>query len=286
MAHAEHSSGRKHTAGDILTRAVVLGLPLATLMLGAAGIMAERSFRSEASAATLAFLDASERGHATAGASTGTDNCAACHQVMSSASHPVGVVPSMKVPESMPLTDGRVSCLTCHDGSAAQDHPQRKPSGQMFLRGEEASASTCTQCHTGANVSKSPHGQSRAMAHASSKSGSGVGAARSGAVGLDAESRSCLQCHDGTLAGDAGKHKPGSMFSSNASHPIGVKYQSRPAGATDPINLKPIRALDSRVRLYDGHIGCGSCHNVYAKEPKLLVMDNHASSLCVACHVQ
>jgi predicted CXXCH cytochrome family protein len=38
--------------------------------------------------------------------------------------------------------------------------------------------------------------------------------------------------------------------------------------------------------LFDGNLGCGSCHSAYSKEPHLLVMNNRGSKLCLSCHTQ
>ena len=42
--------------------------------------------------------------------------------------------------------------------------------------------------------------------------------------------------------------------------------------------------LDQMIRLYSGRLGCGTCHSVYSKHAKHLVMDNRGSRLCIACH--
>ncbi|NNK62673.1 MAG: hypothetical protein HKO98_05620 [Gemmatimonadetes bacterium] len=59
----------------------------------------------------------------------------------------------------------------------------------------------------------------------------------------------------------------------------------RRTGAPDPYDgLRHPDLVDPRIRLFDGNLGCGSCHSVYAGEPGLLVMRNERSRLCTSCH--
>ncbi|MCC6676430.1 MAG: hypothetical protein IT436_04740 [Phycisphaerales bacterium] len=65
-----------------------------------------------------------------------------------------------------------------------------------------------------------------------------------------------------------------------------MPYRSRPADSdSDSIDVVPAAALDRRIRLFDRTVGCGSCHNVYSQQSKLLVMSNQGSQLCLKCHV-
>jgi predicted CXXCH cytochrome family protein len=63
-------------------------------------------------------------------------------------------------------------------------------------------------------------------------------------------------------------------------HPVGV--EQRPRGSGD--HLRPADAVRSDIRLYAGRVGCGSCHSVFARRDRLLVLDNHGSTLCLGCH--
>jgi predicted CXXCH cytochrome family protein len=44
--------------------------------------------------------------------------------------------------------------------------------------------------------------------------------------------------------------------------------------------------LRKEVKLYEGKIGCGSCHNIYSKEKYMLVISNDSSVLCLECHLK
>ncbi len=126
-------------------------------------------------------------------------NCVSCHVFTKTLSHPVGVMPSMRVPDSMPLEDGRVTCLTCHDGTMASGHSDRRAIGLDFLRGSEFAETLCTQCH-GASNSQVPHAGAAIKAHLTSST------IKAGVEQLDSESVSCMGCHDGTAASDAGSN--------------------------------------------------------------------------------
>jgi len=44
--------------------------------------------------------------------------------------------------------------------------------------------------------------------------------------------------------------------------------------------------LPRELRLYDGKIGCGTCHNAFSKEKSMLVINNRRSRLCLECHIK
>lgn len=96
-----------------------------------------------------------------------------------------------------------------------------------------------------------------------------------------------MGCHDGATAGDAGVHAGSRRTDSGVpkEHPIGVVYRSH-HDQVDPVTLVDRRRLDARVRLFNETVGCGSCHSVYSKQDKLLVMSNQQSRLCLSCHVE
>jgi predicted CXXCH cytochrome family protein len=128
-------------------------------------------------------------------------------------------------------------------------------------------------------------GKSRAMR------GPGRGVSRL-STGLDEESQTCLSCHDGTVAtgiGVGGDEVPGVHA---GSHPVGVAYVDgalpgikKPGGGGGYGQLRAATGLDSRIRLFSGQVGCGSCHSPYSQEQKLLVMSNYRSALCMNCHL-
>ena len=67
-------------------------------------------------------------------------------------------------------------------------------------------------------------------------------------------------------------------------HPIGIDYEAartRPGRKTD---LRPMSAVDPRIKFFDGKVGCGSCHDPFIDTDNDLVMTNRGSALCFACH--
>lgn len=210
-------------------------------------------------------------------------SCDECHVVDRTTSHPVDVTPSMRVPAGLPLENSRVTCLTCHT-----DPSTASPPSAAMLRGSGSVAALCAQCHTGAaSPGHGVHGNSLIRAHLAGDLGH-RGPAGSGRAGdLDSESQSCMACHDGSVAGDAGSHLSdrGRGDFGEQDHPIGMVYSESHAKNPD-VRLVPKSRLSKQVRLFDQAVGCGSCHNVYSKQPKLLVMSNHGSQLCLSCHVE
>lgn len=68
--------------------------------------------------------------------------CGGCHKGMDVLSHVVDVVPSMKMPDGMPLDSlGMMTCATCHD-------PYSKGGGAGLVIGEKDSyQDLCLGCH-------------------------------------------------------------------------------------------------------------------------------------------
>jgi predicted CXXCH cytochrome family protein len=227
-----------------------------------------RSAVASAAAALLALPGA------TGGA--GTQRCTDCHAVERNLSHPVGVFPSMVVPRDLPLSDGRVACTTCHD-EAGPRHPSGEAPGAL-LRGEPASL--CAACHDSSGQDRREiHAAAVSRAHLLWPQEAGRSGVRSG--GLDLESAACISCHDGTVASLARYRPPGAAMRPLAGeHPIGVEQRQR----WPDDHLRPPYAIDPRVRLFDGRVGCGSCHSPYSPVESLLVMPNHRSALCLSCH--
>lgn len=201
-------------------------------------------------------------------------SCMSCHQMDQVLSHPIGVRPRGSVPLTLPLEEGKVGCMTCHDPGS---HRQTK--GGSSLREGMEGAALCRQCH-GDGAASPAHARGGFRAHLGTKtarSGAGVG-------GLDSESQACMSCHDGSLASDAGSHRSfKSMGEANTEHPVGVAYVGGGKRLSE-MRLIPASRLDPRIRLFDGKMGCGSCHSPYSRMPNKLLMSNAGSKLCLSCH--
>ncbi|QNN22653.1 hypothetical protein HED60_10365 [Planctomycetales bacterium ZRK34] len=221
---------------------------------------------------------------------TASKSCTSCHVVDSALSHPVDVRATMRVPDALPLSEGRVTCTTCH----IDDNQQHTLTGGAngLLRTDRRGAAFCTNCHTRGSTTGRSHAARLNRAHltwpgrvaaisASSSSAvpSGVsGLSASASLGgvLDEVSRQCMDCHDGSRGTDIGR-----------SHPMGVTYPDTTFsnGRTSSASrLVPRSQLDPRIKLVNNTIGCVSCHDVYSHENDLLAMPNVRDQLCRSCH--
>ena len=74
--------------------------------------------------------------------------CQGCHvqsHATTAASHPVNVVPSMKLPADMHLdTAGKLTCITCHEFHAGW---QQRPPRYAFLLRRPPGKQFCSYCH-------------------------------------------------------------------------------------------------------------------------------------------
>ena len=97
--------------------------------------------------------------------------------------------------------------------------------------------------------------------------------------GLDRITNNCLTCHDPMdpasgvcLLGQQGQC---------SGHIIGLEYDeaiSKNKGLNPRNNLPPF------ISLYEGKIGCASCHSIFSGEAAMVVINNKASALCLGCH--
>lgn len=205
--------------------------------------------------------------------------CTSCHRDARELSHPVDVLPKDPVPVNLPLDwKGEITCVTCHTA-------HQPGHGGHHLRVSAKGPGLCNMCH--GNVEEKMHKTFGATAHLKSES-IGRTAPDSTGVELDELSIQCLSCHDSMLAREAlvesrevvlGYHENNLI---GVSHPIGVSYSEarRKYGNA----YKDIKTLPKELRLFDGNIGCGTCHNPYSKRHFELAMSNEVSALCLACH--
>ena len=198
--------------------------------------------------------------------------CLLCHPLSDGASHPTNILAGIPLPQGFWLdAAGRLNCATCHD-----PHPEGPPYPVALLRGGSTGSEFCKLCHQGTGAEKSHQGAGL-LAHPQlgSKEGSGEGT-------LDAVSAACMTCHDGT----DGPHANFCLLGHEgecAGHYLGLNYQLAVDRKED---LRRADALPAEIVLYEGKVGCLSCHNTFSKVPKQLVMSNQGSALCLACHMK
>lgn len=104
---------------------------------------------------------------------------------------------------------------------------------------------------------------------------------------IDPTTMLCIECHDDRISSlDRGGLGSGtwSHFSGRLNHPIGVSY--RDAYNKKPHDYVPPGILPEGIELFDGKIGCGTCHNRFAGNNFMMVMSNERSKLCFSCHIK
>ncbi len=214
-------------------------------------------------------------------------NCGSCHDTDRQLMHPIDRKPSMPVPDGLPLTDGRITCVTRHEAAAPEQHAAARSNQSDLLR--MPAEQLCAQCHTESAADKSnDHAGLVTKAHLNTSEFQ----SSQSLPGIDKQSLTCMSCHDGSLnltlgtaVASAGNALMAGFHTSSQkanSHPIGSVYPSHSGRGAKA--MVPQSRLDGRVRLFDNAIGCGSCHSPYSQEDNLLVINNRGSQLCLSCH--
>lgn len=206
--------------------------------------------------------------------------CMECHRVSKSNSHPSEIAPSMKMPSGFSLDwQGRITCTTCHD-----PHVEDLSSNPAMLRGQVGGKEFCIQCHQDYFTAPEKHLAASGTAHTKSWTPPDKEALNQI---LDAASLECLACHEGSVA-TAVSYQLGGMESltfqgRSLSHPVGVDYAS---AASANRQLRSLNDLSPQISLYEGKVGCTSCHNPFSSETDMLVFNNRGSALCLECHLK
>lgn len=196
--------------------------------------------------------------------------CTDCHTDLG-LSHPSGMKPSMLLPAEFPLDwTGKMTCATCHEVHGGNE---------ALLRGETRGRAFCYACHKGAMEGHAGSGQPAHSRSAGEVQGFEV--IEEGNP-IDRLSLECLSCHDSALVSSANVKVGSGIWNhgNGNAHPVGVAYMKayRKGGFRHPVSINP------SIRLFDGRIGCGSCHNIYSKEKFYLAISNRGSALCLECH--
>lgn len=201
--------------------------------------------------------------------------CKDCHRDLGF-SHPSGRKPSMALPEQFPVDwAGRMTCATCHAVHGGDKY---------LLRGSGTGKLFCYSCHKG--TFESHHGVNQPAHSNGAVSGSGFQVVDS-TGSIDKASRECLGCHDSTIGSSATTRVGSGTWShdSGGSHPIGIDYMSALRKSRGGF-VHPSR-MNQAVKLFDGKVGCGSCHNIFSKEQaRLTVKMGTRSDLCLSCHIK
>lgn len=202
--------------------------------------------------------------------------CGTCHQLNKQKSHPIKIKPNKDMPLTAHLDkDGFITCTTCHDVHK-EDTASAKSEGGGLLWGHVKGRAFCSLCHKEETLNANWQHQS-AIPYAHSLGGKFSQVSEDAL--LDKFSVECLSCHDGTLS----KSPQVEVKQGVWKHGIGM---SHPIGAAYPrsMDYTPAESLPEEIPLFDGRIGCLSCHEIYNPKDRMLAMDNNKSNLCLTCH--
>lgn len=228
--------------------------------------------------------------------------CLSCHDgsvadsrrmVWEQHGHRTGTVPpaTMRVPDHLPLVEGRIACRTCHS-----THMTGQPTGDIrtavFLRVPNQASELCMSCHTdkvrGPGFGTHPTGGMpwpvpQALLDAGARLGpnpreltcqvchTAHGASFDRLLVMGASSnRMCLTCHD--------QMRPG-MFKegTHTEHPLSARVT--------PEQAEAIAAMGMRLGP-EGQLICLSCHKLHhgKGERFLLADDLTEGQMCLRCH--
>lgn len=219
--------------------------------------------------------------------------CMQCHPVDATLNHPVGVAVPDPPEDVLPLDqDSNITCVTCHEEKPLYDDGfelrQAKP---YFLRLQ--GSELCGSCHNtmGSDLREQAHWQFAVQAHLNARQLNPESEAAYDADDessdelVDVESRTCLSCHDDMATSI--EHNSMDDFSEHttrAEHPIGIDYAKIASDNRHDFNY-PL--LDqTRIRLFSGKLGCGSCHSLYNNKSEFLVINDDVGAMCRDCHIK
>ena len=219
--------------------------------------------------------------------------CARCHKDLSPLSHSVGMAPTMRMPKGMPLDDlGMMTCATCHDPHKNRFNGKGKKT--YYLRVEKQGKAFCLLCHEDpahpgeVRIFSASGGLTHRRSMTRSHGFANFSVSDSDTK-LDQLSLHCIGCHGAnednvdikTLGSGVYWHKGNGI---GLSHPVGIDYDD---AAWRNKELVRSEDLDSRIKLFDGRIGCCTCHDPYANgggEGLVIGAEGSYQDLCLSCH--
>lgn len=212
-----------------------------------------------------------------------------CHEYDQTMNHPVGgSVPTNRAGQMSLGQSSEITCLTCHEADRMADSSNFDIQPERFLTSPDQTI--CQSCH--GQLSGSPkqrsHWKFSQKAHlVSLVSGSEIDGNSDDPMvpGIDSESQNCLSCHDEVSAVVPAMNGKGHRVSRGynmSDHPIGMDYQS--VLTANSMEFNPLSGDQNRMRMFDGKVGCGSCHSLYSQTPFHLAVKNESNALCRKCH--
>lgn len=219
--------------------------------------------------------------------------CGRCHKDLNVLSHVVDVVPSMNMPAGMPLDNlGMMTCATCHDPHRNGIDPSTGKK-TYYLRTDMQGKRFCLLCHEdpmhpGMVSIFTPLGAVTHRRSMDRSHGFATFNSLEDSVKLDPVSLMCIKCHEADeREADTEKLAQGIWTHGGGiglSHPIGTDYES---AAWKNRELVHVTDLDERIKLFDGKIGCCTCHDPYGKgggAGLVIGEKNSYQDLCLGCH--
>ena len=202
--------------------------------------------------------------------------CNTCHpQLEVKKSHPSEIYPTMAIPKDMPLIEGKLTCTTCHY-LHPKDNMKFFSKKHFYLRRQVQGVFFCIECH---KVDEKGH-IVMAKIHTGSYN------VTDNSTRIDRMSLECIECHDSHMKEPVSSLGAGKWthYKKKFNHTIGTSY--RQLSMRNMKKYKPENTLNKEMRLYDGKVGCGTCHNIYSKEKNMLAISNRGSKLCLSCHIK
>jgi predicted CXXCH cytochrome family protein len=204
-----------------------------------------------------------------------TSGCETCHPgAGKTKSHPTDLYPKLSIPKDMPLIEGKLTCVTCHIVHPAED--EYFAENNYLLRRQVRGVFFCKVCHKldgkGHIVFENIHIGTYKVTDSSTR--------------IDRTSLGCIECHDSQMEASVNGLGAGTWSHINNAfkHPIGTSYEN--ISSREARNYRPASMINREIKLFDGKIGCGTCHNIYSKENFMLVINNRRSRLCLECHIK
>lgn len=199
--------------------------------------------------------------------------CNYCHGKRNVLSHIVSVKPSMQIPEELHLdSNGEMTCATCHNIHMSTTN-EATGERTYLLRGDLRGKEFCDTCHVSTMEVVE---EGKLPSHADIIENAHLGYYTSENQKIDGVSLYCLSCHEGAAATHV------SISAGAGSHSVGVNYQKAYKKDT---KLRSPKSLSSEIKLFEGKVGCASCHNPFKLERHKLSIDNEESKLCFECHL-
>lgn len=198
----------------------------------------------------------------------------------------------IKIPEDLPLENGKIACRTCHTAHATKKPEEETVATSIFLRTDNKNSELCRKCHTD-HADKNDHPFKEVkkgdikdeLVHLDGKLGENSTVICQSChtphspkekkllIYYLQDSRLCTICHDDKVD-DKFEYIKGVL-----NHPINIKHDRD----------EEVKAVTKLKGTYgkDNEVICLTCHKVHnAKGDKLTIVENRNDKLCLTCHSQ